>query len=232
MLRCTPRRMARASAFAALAASLAPSAAAQPNKAAPQAKPAAPGAVMMANGLEKRVPTREIARGPLSVKRQMGELGLEISSLETRVAGDRNNPMHGFGVKLSLGQSPVLPFWRVAGYHALIFRSLDPKSFAVSFPTRGLEAGIRAGVIELAADVGVSLFTVDAAHAKWSFGMFTPRASAIAGLAFKGLHVRAVATTEYLWRWVGEPNAYVQSVGLQLVVGSPAGMLPQMRGGI
>lgn len=229
MLRRTPRRMARASAFAALAASLAPSAAAQPSKAAPEPK-APPGAVMMPGGLDKRVPTREVARSPLSVKRQMGELGLEISSLETRVAGDRNNAMHGFGVKLSLGQSPVLPFWRVAGYHALIFRSLDPKSFAVSFPTRGLEAGIRAGVVELAADVGLSLFTVDAAHAKWSFGMFTPRASAIAGLAFKGLHVRAVATTEYLWRWIGEPNAYVQSVGLQLVVGSPAGMLPQMRG--
>jgi hypothetical protein len=77
------------------------------------------------------------------------------------------------------------------------------------------EAGPRLGPIEPMARVGVTLMHVDYGQ-RFSFGMLSPRVGL--GLWFKlpQSRVGLSAFTEYFWRWVGDPSAFVHGITLEI----------------
>jgi hypothetical protein len=157
---------------------------------------------------------------PFAIKRQTQEYGLLVSSIRSRSTA--TDPWsNGVDVMMTSGLSPRVPWLRVSGFRGMVVRAFDSKSYSFTPYYQGLEGGLGVGVIELAASVGLSVLSVDVAHAEWSFGLFQPRTSALVGLRFRNLHIRGVLSSEYYWRWFGRDSVLVQGIGVQLVVGSP-----------
>ncbi|AKU99062.1 hypothetical protein AKJ09_05726 [Labilithrix luteola] len=186
------------------------------------ATPAAPATsnapTPRANAIE-REPSFDNA--PLAVRHQRVEYGLQVSKIRSRISG-ADPWQNGLDITASLGLSPRVPWLRLAGFQAFVFRAFDSKSFSVTPFFQGLEGGVKLGFLELGASVGVSAVSVDIAHTDWSVGFLQPRTSALAGLSFRDVHLRALAFSEYYWRWVGRDSALVQGLGIQLIIGVPA----------
>lgn len=171
------------------------------------------------SALEAKVPQRDVVTNPLHVKRQLQEFGVSVSRIESSLTSHREKSARGVDVVLSLGLAPRLPVLRVSGYRAFIFRALDDKTFSFS-PFQGLEGGAHLGFLEAGASVGASALAVDVAHGRWSIGFLEPRVTGFAGFKFHELRLRAVAFSEFYWRWFGEDSAFIHGLGLQLVVGA------------
>lgn len=194
------------------------------NEAATAASPpAAPSATATAGEPVSTapVPQRIVMTHPLNVKRQFREYGLQVSAIESRLTGHRDRSNDGLDVFVTIGLAPKLPVLRVSGYRGMILRAFDSKSFSFTPYFQGLEGGAHLGIFEVGASAGVSALSVDVAHGDWSFGLLQPRVSALAGLKIQELRLRAVAFSEFYWRWFGEDSAFVRGIGLQLVVGTP-----------
>lgn len=167
------------------------------------------------------VPQRVVTTHPLNVKRQYQEYGLQVSAIESKLTSRRDRGNDGLDVFVTVGLAPKLPVLRVSGYRGMILRAFDSKSFSFTPFFQGLEGGAHLGIFEVGASAGVSALSVDVAHGDWSFGLLQPRVSALAGLKIQELRLRAVAFSEFYWRWFGEDSAFVRGIGLQLVVGTP-----------
>ena len=165
-------------------------------------------------------PKPSFDNAPLDVKKQTQEYGVWASAIRSR-STSANPWSNGVDVMLTSGLAPRVPWFRVSGFLGVVVRAFDSKSYSITPYYQGLEGGLGIGVFELAASVGVSVLSVDVAHAKWSFGFFQPRTSALAGLRFRNLHLRGVIYSEYYWRWLKRDSLLVQGMGIQLLVGSP-----------
>lgn len=188
----------------------------EPATSAPIATPASPSI-----DIPPPVPQRIVTTHPLNVKRQYQEYGLQVSAIESKLTSRRDRGNDGLDVFVTVGLAPKLPVLRVSGYRGMILRAFDSKSFSFTPFFQGLEGGAHLGIFEVGASAGVSALSVDVAHGDWSFGLLQPRVSALAGLKIQELRLRAVAFSEFYWRWFGEDSAFVRGIGLQLVVGTP-----------
>lgn len=168
-----------------------------------------------------QIPQRVVATHPLNVKRQFREFGLQVSAIESRLTSRRDRGVDGLDVFVSVGLAPRLPVLRVSGYRGMILRAFDSKSFSFTPFFQGLEGGGHLGIFEVGTTAGLSAISVDVSHGDWSFGLLQPRVSAFAGLKIQQFRLRAVALSEFYWRWLGEDSAFVRGLGLQLVIGTP-----------
>ncbi len=77
------------------------------------------------------------------------------------------------------------------------------------------EAGPRLGPFEPRARVGFTVMHLDIGHGV-SFGMFSPRVGLGLWLKLPHSRIGVSAFTEYLWRWVGNDNAFVHGLTLEI----------------
>ena len=128
---------------------------------------------------------------------------------------DRSDPRSG----LELGLSSRLTWSRGAFYvtssQATALRALNASSISLSLLQNGGHAGVRLGPLDVGAGIALSLFSVDYLEHDLSFGMFSPRALAFAGLGIGPVRLGVTAHTEYYFRWFGR-DYIIRGLGVSL----------------
>jgi hypothetical protein len=126
-------------------------------------------------------------------------------------------------------ETPRSP-WEVQLEAEYGFRVSGQSHWVVSLARYSYGGGLLLGPLELSARAGLTAAEVHFGSSGFGLGFFSPRVSG--GVAFEAGRVRVgvLAFSEYAWRWLGGPSAFVQGVLLEVSVGhSPDGLPPRYR---
>jgi hypothetical protein len=109
-------------------------------------------------------------------------------------------------------------------------RVSQPSHWVLSLARYSYAGAIMVGPVELSGRAGATLGEVHFGSSGFGFGLLSPRVSAAATLDVGTIRIGGVAFSEYSWRWLGGPSAFVQGALLELSLGrSPDGLPPFYR---
>ena len=113
----------------------------------------------------------------------------------------------------------------VTSTSATALRVFSRRSYSLSILQNGGHAGLLLGPIDVGTGFAISVFNIDYLEDDLSFGMFTPRSLASAGVRFGPVRIGAQAHVEYLWRWFGR-DYFVRGVAVTLDIQNPCANHP------
>jgi len=109
-------------------------------------------------------------------------------------------------------------------------RVSDPSHWVLSLARYSYAGAIMVGPVELSGRAGTTVAEAHFGSSGFGLGFLSPRVSAAATLDVGAIRVGAIAFSEYAWRWIGGPSAFVQGALLELSLGrSPDGLPPYYR---
>lgn len=109
-------------------------------------------------------------------------------------------------------------------------RVSQPSHWVLSLARYSYAGAVVVGPVELSGRAGATLGEVHFGLSGFGLGFLSPRVSAAATLDVGTIRIGGVAFSEYSWRWLGGPSAFVQGVLLELSLGrSPDGLPPFYR---
>jgi hypothetical protein len=130
-----------------------------------------------------------------------------------RLEGKRENL--GYSLAFSEGLTTVRGGFLAGGRLEHELRLVPKDALSLNLARYYWEAGPRIGALEPMARVGVTLLHLDYGQ-RFSFGMFSPRVGLGVWFKLPQSRVGLSAFTEYFWRWVGEPSAFVHGITLEI----------------
>jgi len=117
----------------------------------------------------------------------------------------RGEPLRLGTVELGAGQTTTAATEHLylAGSLRTVFRAFDSKTYLWTLVQLGYASGIKAGPLEMEAQIGLGLLGVSAARGEWSVDIFAPRAGLAVAVHTGRFRLAVGAHTEYLWRLFG-----------------------------
>ncbi len=117
----------------------------------------------------------------------------------------RGQPLRLGVVELGAGQTTTAATEHayLAGSLRTVLRAFDSKTTLWTLLQLGFASGVKAGPIELEAQIGLGLLGISAARAEWSLDLLSPRVGVAAALHAGRFRLALGAHTEYLWRLFG-----------------------------
>jgi hypothetical protein len=106
-------------------------------------------------------------------------------------------------------------------------RVSNPAHWVASLARYSYAGALALGPVELSGRAGVTVAELHFGSSGFGLGFFSPRVSAGASVSAGPIRIGALAFSEYAWRWIGGPNAFVRGLLLEISLGkSPVGLPP------
>ncbi|HKY36333.1 MAG TPA: hypothetical protein VJN18_10365 [Polyangiaceae bacterium] len=145
---------------------------------------------------------------------------LGFSLLRSRSSPD-TAPTTGYGLAFGEALTTLRGSFVAGGLLEHELRLVPADAFSLTLSRYQWEAGPRLGPVEPLVRVGFSLLHFDVGSSGFSFGMLSPRVGAGLWLTLPALRLGVSVFSEYWWRWVGEPSAFVRGLSFELQPAAP-----------
>jgi hypothetical protein len=106
------------------------------------------------------------------------------------------------------------------GREEVALRIFPDDGWSASLSRHIIVGGLALGPLEVFGGAGFSTVSVDRLRGAWSFGLFSPLATAGAALRFGRVRIEARAEEEYLWRWTA-PDYWLRGVMFGIGLSDP-----------
>lgn len=140
--------------------------------------------------------------------------GLTLGLLGSRRVTEKSENI-GYSLGFSEGVTTVRGGFLAGGRLEHELRLVPSDALALNVSRYQWEAGPRIGFLEPMARVGFTLLSLDYGK-RVSFGMFSPRVGLGVWVKLNQSRIGLSAYTEYYWRWLGEPSAFVHGLTLEI----------------
>lgn len=130
-------------------------------------------------------------------------------------------PNTGYAFAFGESLTTLRGAWATGALQEHELRLVPADALSLTLSRYQWEAGPRLGPLEPMARVGFSLLHLDASKQGVSFGMFAPRVGAGLWLKLPGARLGISVFSEYFWRWLGQPSAFVRGLAFDLQPDAP-----------
>jgi hypothetical protein len=127
----------------------------------------------------------------------------------------------GYGLTVGEALTTLRGSFLAGGLLEHELRLVPADAFSLILSRYQWEAGPRLGLVEPLVRVGFSVAHFDYGSSGFSFGMLSPRVGAGVWLTLSGLRLGVSVFSEYSWRWLGEPSAFVRGLSFELQPAAP-----------
>jgi hypothetical protein len=141
---------------------------------------------------------------------------LSFQLVDFRKLAERS-PSTGYAVSFGEALTTVRGAVQAGALQEHELRLVPDDSLALTLSRYQWQAGPRLGPFEPRVRVGISLLHVDYGDAGFSFGMFSPRVGAGMWLGLGSVQLGVSVFSEYSWRWLGDPSAFVRGFTFELL---------------